>query len=104
MVELTRGHTEHLNASLKLGALLLAQYQLGVGSKPLEALGVDISKSPTTNDFEALRAEAKRLASAEAEAERQRYLEFNKLVKADLARISAKIAAVEAIAKDATGD
>ena len=98
LVELARGHTEHLSAALKLGARLLAQYQPGVGSAPL----IDLAELPDPKDIKALPAEAMRVASAETEAGRQRYLDFDKLVKADLVRIEAKIAAAEAIAKEAT--
>jgi len=48
LIEIGQKHPKHIDEMLQVGAVSLAQYQGGVGDEPLEMLGMDVSKLPTT--------------------------------------------------------
>ena len=99
LLEIARGHTPHMNAAMVGLAMCLAQYQPGVGSEPLEMLGMNLAKLPVTDDLETFRAQAERFLAAE-EKTRPLFDEFNKLVAKDLDQINAKIAAAERLRRE----
>ena len=88
--EMARAKNDDIREFLKIGAIFLAQFQQGVGHEPLEMLGMDISKLPSTQDPQKLRREiAMVLASQEKTA--KRFEAFNQIVQAEIALIEAKI-------------
>jgi len=96
LMEIVRGHSEHIDNMMRVGAINLAQYQAGVGDDPLEMLGVDITKLPDTHDLGAVKAQMKLISEAGSKT-RKRFDEFNTLVTEDMKRINAKIAAAHAL-------
>ena len=100
LLELARGPSEHMTNSLSVGAISLAQYQPGVGEKPLKMLDVD--EFPSANDEAAMTALIQRLARPEAEANKARFDSFNRVVEEDLKKINAKVAAARELGQAKT--
>jgi hypothetical protein len=84
--QIGKGQSKHMDDMLRVGAMYLAQYQSGVGNEPLENLSVIKGRLPRANGLIEIRAEAQR---------RSAFDRFNKLVEADLRRISLRIAAIQ---------
>jgi len=85
--------------SLETGAMLLAQYQDGVGNQPLEMMGVDITKLPLPKTLEESKKQAKFLVEMEAKT-KERFNHFQQLVDADLKNIKGLIAAARTTRKE----
>jgi hypothetical protein len=94
LLEIGREQLQDIEATMYVAAISLAQYQVGVGAKPLEMLGIDISKFPRTNDLKKLREQAKMFMDTQSRT-KERFDHFNRLVEEDLRNITSKIAAAK---------
>lgn len=77
---------------IQLGAMYLADFQPGVGPKPLRQLGFDIAEALSDPG-----RGARLIAGEEAQAERNRYDEFRKLADKDVSRIYVSIKTAESL-------
>jgi len=89
-------NTAQTQEFISIAAMSLVQFQDNVGREPLEQLGMDISKFPSSNDLNVLREQIKLTVEAQRKTE-ERFNAFNKLVQNDLQFVTAKIAAADAL-------
>jgi hypothetical protein len=88
--EIGRGYAANVEESLIGCAITLAQYQVGVGNKPLEMLSLDLVRTPKPTNLEELRQLAKRSVEISEKTELE-FKKFNVLVENDLKIILSKI-------------
>jgi hypothetical protein len=81
------GHPKRVTDALCGLAMCLSQFQRGVGEKPLEALGIDLSKFPDRRDMDAIAS-----AINDASDAQERFKRFTALVELDEKQIDAALA------------
>ena len=100
-LEIVRTNDSKRREALKVSAIFLADFQEGVGEKPLHKSGVDfstINSAAMTSDQ--LRALASQMAVAAEGKEAKRYQEFATLASQELQGIQVRLVAAEKIGQE----
>ena len=101
-LEIVREQDEGRLEALKASALFLADFQEGVGDKPLSPVGVDLPPAdPASMSDDDLRALAEKIAGS---SDRERYEAFQPLVQENEEKILAKVAAAERMRREMPED
>lgn len=91
--EIAREDDEKRVEALKVGALLLANYQGGVGDQPISMLGVDLSSNNLASlNYDDLKVLAAKIAT---NPDRERFEAYKPIIEKDLADIRARLLAAE---------